>query len=144
MIGRILSGIFGLALMVLSGCTTIVGGDGNGNGDGGDDARYAVFVDPENPDFSTTDVYDVDGDIVRFDIENHAVFWVADGRTLDEGTWVLDGYVVVGRGYQIRFGTDDGVRRAYISGVASENIYQSHFHADSFDFDPTSTPIPND
>lgn len=42
--------------------------------------QLAVFSDPES-NFTTSDVRDVQGQIVRFDITSSSLIWAADGRS---------------------------------------------------------------
>jgi hypothetical protein len=72
--------------------------------------QLAVFTEPASG-FMTSDVRDVQGQIVRFDTANNALLWAADGRS-------FQGYAVQRplhwsrRGVPDRFGTKDGDRRA--------------------------------
>ena len=115
-LGWALCGLVGLA-----GCTIGVPVDGPDEGDG-IDANLVVFFDPDS-EFSTTDVRDVDDEIVRFDGDAKAIIWVADDLVFDEGVWEIDGnFLRVGQPFQVRFGTVDGERRAYFTETGPATI----------------------
>jgi hypothetical protein len=82
--------------------------------------RIVVFSDPASS-FSTSDVRDVQDQILHFDSANSALIWAADGRS-------FSGYPVSGlfiRGdkfFQVRFGTKDGERRAYFTETVATTI----------------------
>ena len=76
----------------------------------------AVFTDPPTG-FSTSDVYDVQEQLVRFNTAGELI-WVADDRRFPE--FIANGnfidYHHKGDHFmQIRLGTKDGQRRAYLS-----------------------------
>ena len=76
-------------------------------------ANLAVFSDPSSS-FQTTDVFDSNGEVVRFNTAESALLWVAGDLFFDG--WVVDGNILdEGRLYQARFGTADGQRRAYFT-----------------------------
>lgn len=78
--------------------------------------RLAVFRDPAS-EFSTSDVRDVQEQVVHFNTADELI-WTADGTRFSE--WLVDGSFI---GYhhlgdhvfQVRFGTKDGERRAYLT-----------------------------
>lgn len=109
----------------------------------GDDSTYARFQDPDS-DFSTTNVRDVDEEIVRFDTTTQGIVWAADDRVFDEGQWTVDG-VFLGQGgsFQVRFGTKDGQRRAYFTETATATICD-FVVTDSFQIFQTNTPVPQE
>ncbi len=80
--------------------------------------QLAEFHDPGST-FSTPDVRDVQEQIVHFDTANNSLIWTADGRS-------FPGYPVSGNliasGFQVRFGTKDGERRAYFTETMSATI----------------------
>ena len=81
---------------------------------------FAVFMDP-NSDFQTTDVRDVDNEIVRFDTTENALVWTPTDLLFDG--WVVDGnFLGEGRPYQVRFGTVSGERRAYFTETVRGTI----------------------
>ena len=81
---------------------------------------FAVFMDPGS-DFQTSDVRDVDNEIVRFDTTEDALLWTATDLLFDG--WVVDGnFLGAGRPYQVRFGTVSGERRAYFTETGRGTI----------------------
>ena len=79
-----------------------------------------MFSDPDS-EFSTTDVRDVDEEIVRFDATAKTLIWAADGSVFDG--WDVDGnFLGPTRFFQVRFGTKDGERRAYFTETANATI----------------------
>lgn len=85
--------------------------------------NLAVFVDPET-NFFTTDVRDVDDEIVRFDTSTNSIIWATDGTAYEEGQWDVNGVLLAGGFFQVRFGTKDGERRAYFTEVDPPTICQ--------------------
>ena len=76
-------------------------------------ANLAVFSDPSSA-FQTTDVFDSNGEVVRFNTVESALLWGAGDLFFDG--WVVDGNILdEGRLYQARFGTAGGQRRAYFT-----------------------------
>lgn len=78
--------------------------------------ELAVFTDAATG-FSTSDVRDVQGQIVRFNTADELV-WVANDNRFAE--YLVDGTFIgyhhkADRIFQVRFGTRDGERRAYLS-----------------------------
>lgn len=79
----------------------------------------AVFTDPASG-FTTSDVRDVQDQIVRFDTARNALIWAADGSS-------FLGYPVSGNSiqaghFQVRFGTKNGERRAYLTETGPATI----------------------
>lgn len=82
----------------------------------------AVFVDPDSS-FSTTDVRDVDEEVVWFDTTARSIIWAANGQVFQEGNWVVDGNFLGATGmFQVRFGTVDGDQRAYFTETGPATI----------------------
>lgn len=108
-----------------------------------DDSTFARFQDPDS-DFSTTNVRDVDEEIIRFDTTTQSIVWAADDRVFEEGQWEVNG-VLLGRGgpFQVRFGTKDGQRRAYFTETATATIC-NFVVTDSFRIFLTNTPVPQE
>ena len=79
---------------------------------GDDGANVVVFEDPDS-DFSTADVRDVDGEIVRFDAVNAQMIWVAD--SLSFNGFDVNGNALGAGFFMVRFGTENGERRAYFT-----------------------------
>jgi hypothetical protein len=80
--------------------------------------HLAVFTDPASG-FSTSDVHEVQGQIVRFNTADELI-WAADGTHFPE--YIVDGNLIAyhhkaDKFFQVRFGTKDGERRAYLTGT---------------------------
>ena len=115
------------------------GGDASVPGDGSD-ANLAVFSDPDS-EFSTTDVRDVDEEIVRFDATAKTLIWAADGSAFDD--WDVDGnFLGPTRFFQVRFGTKDGERRAYFTETVTETICDIRIDNGQLRISATSVTVP--
>jgi hypothetical protein len=82
--------------------------------------QLAVFSDPASS-FTTSDVRDVQRQIVRFDVASHSLIWAADSRSFS-GYPVNGLFIRADRFFQVRFGTEDGERRAYFTEAGSGTI----------------------
>jgi hypothetical protein len=82
--------------------------------------QLAVFSDPPTS-FTTSDVRDVQEQIVRFDTASNSLIWAADGRSFS-GYPVSGLFIGAARSFQVRFGTKDGERRAYFTETATATI----------------------
>ena len=77
---------------------------------------FAVFLDRESG-FSTTDVRDVHGQIVRFNTAGELVW----SDQMHFPGYLADGYVITadricaGRYFLVRFGTENGLEHAYLT-----------------------------
>ena len=107
-------------------------------------ANPAVFVDPDDATFCTSDVRDVDDEIVRFDTITKAIIWAADGTAYNEGDWTVDGVLLAGGEIQVRFGTKEGERRAYFTETGNGFICQIQVIGASLHISGTSTPVPQE
>ncbi len=73
----------------------------------------AVFTDQASG-FQTSDVYDSDNELVRFESSQNALWWVPTNLLFDG--WVVQGsFLDTGRLYQVRFGMVGGTPRAYFT-----------------------------
>lgn len=82
--------------------------------------NLAVFHDPAST-FTTSDVRDVQEQIVRFDTASNSLIWAADGRSFP-GYPVEGNFIRSDRAFQIRFGTKNGDQRAYFTETATGTI----------------------
>ncbi|MEK6677237.1 MAG: hypothetical protein AABZ47_16485 [Planctomycetota bacterium] len=125
--------------------TDDVGDDAsNDNADvGPPNARLAVFDDPDS-DFTTTDVHDVDDEIVQFDRETQAIIWAADGMSFDPGVWTIDGNLLAGGWFQVRFGSKDGTRRAYFIETGAGTICDISIFGNQLGISPTNVQVPQE
>lgn len=106
-------------------------------------ANLAVFNDPDS-DFSTTDVRDVDDEFVQFDTVTKAIIWAADGTAYQEGSWTVNGVFLAGGGFQVRFGTQDGERRAYFTETGPATICQIRPTGSFLSISPTNVTVPQE
>lgn len=104
--------------------------------------QLAVFTDPMSPTVTTSNVRDVQEEIVRFDLASGSLIWVADGR-------MFAGYPVIGsyflradQAFQVRFGTRDGERRAYFTETVRGTICDIAVVNGALIISPTDVPVP--
>ena len=103
--------------------------------------QLAMFVDTATG-FSTSDVRDVQEQIVRFDIANNTLIWAADGRSFT-GYPVIDSvFIRADKHFQVRFGTKDGQRRAYFTETATATICDIEVINGQLVISPTSVAVP--
>ena len=102
----------------------------------------AVFSDP-NSSFMTSDVRDVQNQIVRFDTANRTLIWAADNRSF-QGYPVSGNFIGADRNLQVRFGTEGGERRAYFTETASATICNIEVNGGQLVINPTSAPVPGE
>jgi hypothetical protein len=97
----------------LSGC----GGESGAGGAG----TAAVFRD-EASDFETSDVHDADREVVHFDVDASSM--VKDGAAV--GGWTTQGNDLSWErssvAFRVRFGTENGERRAYFTETVTGTI----------------------
>ena len=82
--------------------------------------QLAMFTDSVSG-FSTSDIRDVQDQIVRFDLANNALIWVATGRSFS-GYPVRGNFIRADKAFQVRFGIQNGERRAYFTETVAETI----------------------
>ncbi len=122
-----------MASTALFGCNGVAlpgSGDGDTAGDvvdddtGTGDANLVIFIDDaEGSAFTTTDVRDVDDEIVQFDADTMAIVWKETGEAFRAGSWVTDGnFLGAARSFQVRFGSVGGERRAYFTETGPATI----------------------
>ena len=107
----------------------------------GGTSTIAVFVDTQTA-FSTTDVRDVNGDIVRFDTSTDSIIWAASGAAYQTGFWPVNGVFLAGGGFQVRFGTQGGQRRAYFTETGNGFICQIAVIGGNLFISGTNVPVP--
>jgi hypothetical protein len=111
-----------IVLVVLIGALTGCGGsDPSPTTPSPAPVQLAVFSDPASSSFTTSDVRDAQRQIVRFDVANNALIWGADGRSFP-GFPVNGLFVRADRFFQVRFGTEEGERRAYFTEAVATTI----------------------
>ena len=102
--------------------------------------QLAVFMDPAST-FSTSDVRDVQDQIVRFDTATRSLVWAADGRSFP-GYPVSGLFVRSDRFFLVRFGTKDGQRRAYFTEAAAGTICDVEVVGGQLSITPTTVTVP--
>lgn len=89
----------------------------------------------------TSDVRDVDNQIVRFDAASSSLIWAADGRMFP-GYPASGNFIASDRRFQIRFGTKDGERRAYFTETSTATICDISVINNSLSITGTLEPVP--
>lgn len=141
--------VLAAAAGLLSGCNALTALSGappsNDAGSGtspGTTEMLAVFTDPDS-DFSTSDVRDVDDEIVRFDATAKTLIWAADGSTFED--WEVNGnFLGASQAFQVRFGTVDGERRAYFTESGPATICDIRVDDGMLSISATSVLVPNE
>ncbi len=131
------------AFCAMNGCglTQSVGdGSGGANSDVVVDENVAVFSDPDS-DYSTTDVREVDEQIVRFDTVARTMIW-AETDVAFEGWDVNGNFLNTARSFQVRFGMVDGEQRAYFTETTTGTICDLEVPSGSLSIRATNTPVP--
>jgi hypothetical protein len=91
--------------------------------------------------FATTDVRDVQDQIVRLDTANNALIWAADGRSFS-GYPVSGNFVRADKFFQVRFGVKDGERRAYFTEAVATTICDIEVVNGQLTITPTTVHVP--
>ena len=99
----------------------------------------ASFVDPRGG--STNDVRDSEGDIVRFTVDGLLV-WPPTMATFG-GFPVAGNLIGPTQGFEIRFGTEGGQRRAYFTERGPGTICDIDLINGMINVSPTSQTVPN-
>ena len=128
----------GVVMMVAGFCSCSVS---TGTANGNDGADFIVFQDPDS-DFSTTDVMDIDREIVRLDGVRGELIWVADGTT-DSG-WDINGNLLLGGFFTVAFGTENGQRGAYFTETATATICNIRVVNGDIRISPTTILVPQE
>ncbi len=113
--------------------------NGNENDNGGVD--FVVFQDPDS-EFETSDVMDVDAEIVRFDGDQGAIIWAEDGTT--EVGWDINGNLLLGGFFTVAFGTENGQRGAYFTETATATICDIRVVNGDIRISPTTILVPQE
>lgn len=100
----------------------------------------ASFMDPRGG-FSTNDVRDSEGDIVRFTV-NGSLVWPPTNATFG-GFPVNGNFIGPTQGFEIRFGTEGGQRRAYFTERGPGTICDIDLINGMINVSPTSRTVPN-
>ncbi len=131
-----------LLSLTLSLATTACGGSGTPSAPAPPPAPPAplvTFMDSATG-FSTTDIRDVQDQIVRFDTAGMLV-WAADGSRFPG--YPVSGNFITGAGtFQVRFGMSGGERRAYFTETATATICDIEVSGGRLSISPTNVPVP--
>ena len=85
--------------------------------------QLAVFTDTApGSTFSTSDVRDVQNQIVRIDVTSGSLIWVADGRMFAGYPVSASYFLRADQAFQVRFGLEAGERRAYFTETVKGTI----------------------
>jgi hypothetical protein len=104
------------------------------------DSDFAVFRDPGSS-FTTTDVRDVDDQVVRFIPADATMLWTPSNLLFDN--WPVSGNLLgPDRAFEVRFGTVSGQRRAYFTQVGPGTICDLEVTGNSLQLSPTNVLPP--
>lgn len=98
-------------------------------------ANYAVFTDTATG-FTTTDVRDVDEQVMRFDLDDGALIWLPDSLAFDG--WTVNGNFLNGGQFEVRFGRVDGQQRAYFTEVGPGTLCDLEVNDGFLSIQPTN------
>ena len=113
----------------------------NGGGTPPASTPVIVMFTDASTGFSTSDVRDVQEQIVRFDSANSTLIWVASGNSFVG--YPVDGHFIRSdRQFQVRFGVRDGERRAYFTETGTGTICDIVFTGGQITILPTSVTVP--
>ncbi len=108
-------------------------------------SNLAVFIDPDDMMFSTSDVRDLDGEIVRIDLDTDSIIWVADGTSHGPGTWTVSGnFLTETSFFEVVFGSEGGERRAYFTETSTGTLCDISLFDGDIRVVQTSVPVPQD
>ena len=104
--------------------------------------RLATFTDPASS-FSTSDVRDVQEQVMRFDTASNSLVWTVNGQSY-AGYPVLDTYFIRSdKFFQVRFGTRNGERRAYFTEASRGTICDVEVSSGGLSITPTDVSVPS-
>jgi hypothetical protein len=99
-----------------------------------------TFIDPFSGG-ATSDVRDIDDQIVRFNFAGELI-WVADGTRFPGFPIVQRSYIMADASYQVRFGIKDGQRRAYFGAHDQDLLYDLENVNGHLVITGTNVPVP--
>lgn len=136
-------------LLIALGCVPTTNVPTNGDmddasgGDAHDDVvapMFAVFEDPQTG-FKTSDLYDSDGEIVRFNLAGDTLIFAADGT--EQTGWHVNGlYLDRNSAFLVRFGTEHGQPRAYFTETGPATICDIQVQDGVIFIFPTELTVP--
>jgi hypothetical protein len=102
--------------------------------------QLAVFTDAAGG-MSSSDVRDVDEQIVRFDRVANTLIWTASGASFP-GFPVSGNFIGPTQGFEVRFGTQNGQRRAYFTERGPGTICNIEVANGQLVISPTNVAVP--
>jgi len=103
--------------------------------------RLATFTDPASS-FSTSDVRDVQDQVMRFDTASNSLIWTVNGQSYT-GYPVIDTYFIRSdKFFQVRFGMRNGERRAYFTEAGRGTICDVEASSGGLTITPTDVTVP--
>jgi len=116
----------------------LLGCGGDTAGPSGSD--FAVFRDPGSS-FTSSDVRDIDDEIVRFIPSDNTMLWTPSNLLFDN--WPVSGnFLGPNRSFEVRFGTVSGQRRAYFTEVGPGTLCDLRVTGARLELFPTNTHPP--
>ena len=108
------------------------------------DPNHHVFTDPKTG-YQTTDLYDVNGDIVQIDTRNQSMVWEQNETSYFEGRYTVtdDVFLRSDRFFQVRFGTENGERKAFFTETAARTICNIRLLDGNLRISATGVRVPN-
>jgi len=102
----------------------------------------ATFTDPATS-FSTQDVRDVQGQIMRFDTASNSLIWTPNGQSY-AGFPVIDTYFIrADKFFQVRFGKENGQPHAYFTEAGRGTLCDVEVSGSGVVITPTDVQVPN-
>jgi hypothetical protein len=115
----------------------------NGN-DNVDDSDFALFTDPDS-DFETNDVRDVDGKTIQLRLADQTVVYQDDAEYQTDLVWPVAGnFLGATQPFQVRFGTEGGVRQAYFTETGRATICRYVVTDTTFSVTGTDVTVPQE
>jgi hypothetical protein len=116
----------------------VLGCDGDETGPS--DSDFAVFRDAASS-FATSDVRDIDDQIVKFIPSDKTMLWTPGNLLFDD--WPVSGnFLGPDRAFEVRFGTASGQRRAYFTQVGPGTICDIEVVGNTLQLSPTNVLPP--
>jgi len=104
---------------------------------------FAAFTDSVSG-FATSDVRDVDNEIINFNPTRMSIVYVSSGAEYQVGSWPVNGNFLGNGGFfQVRFGTVLGEHRAYFTETGSGTICNFVVTPTTLSIFATSTQVPH-
>jgi hypothetical protein len=125
-----------IALSAMTGCGSSPAGPSQV---GKSSVTLAVFTDPVFT-VTTSDVRDVQEQIVQFDTTSGSLIWKATNQSFPG--YSVSGNLINGT-FQVQFGIKDGERRAYFTDAATGTVCDIEVVNSRLVISPTGVPVPS-